>query len=79
MGIATDVAIGNGESVLLPTEFTRDTLTLNYNGDWDSSSVEAAIFSNVSTLERNELGKGRGGATYLQPGEATDNGFHILA
>lgn len=79
MGIATDVAIGNGESVLLPTEFTRDTLTLNYNGDWDSSSVEAAIYSNVSTLERNELGKGRGGATYLQTGEATNNGFNILA
>ena len=79
MGIATDVAIGNGESVLLPTEFTRDTLTLNYGGDWNNSSIEVAAFNNVSTLERNELGKGRGGATYLQTGEATNNGVNLLA
>ncbi|HEY7773710.1 MAG TPA: TonB-dependent receptor [Marinagarivorans sp.] len=79
MGIATDLAIGNGESVLLPTEFTRDTFTVNYDGNWGNNNLEVAVFNSVSTLDRDELGKGRNANLFLQTGEASNTGFNILA
>lgn len=56
MGLATDVAIGIALDAPLvwPTEFTRDTLTLNYEGEFGNTFVRASLFDNQSTLERDE-------------------------
>lgn len=59
MGLVTDLTItGNlGGPLLWPTEFTRDTLTLNYDLSWGGhSTLTAALFTNTSTLERDENG-----------------------
>lgn len=78
MGLATDLAIGNGESQLHPTIFTRDTLTLNYDADLHGVIIEAVAFGNISTLERNELGLGRDPNIHVQEGEATNTGVDVL-
>lgn len=57
MGLATDISIGDnlGLPLTYPTEFARDTLTLNYELEWgDSSSLTAAVFGNESELWRDE-------------------------
>ncbi len=59
MGLATDIAIneGLGGPLLWPTEFTRDTFTVNYEAMFkDHTTFDAAIFTNESTLERDESG-----------------------
>jgi len=58
MGLATDLAVSNSIDAPLtwPTEFTRDTLTLNYDGQFGDTSVKLAIYSNESTLARDETG-----------------------
>lgn len=59
MGLATDLAITNSLQVplLWPTEFTRDTVTLSYDGSiGESTEVDASIYNNESELWRNELG-----------------------
>lgn len=78
MGLATDLAIGNGESQLRPTTFTRNTLTLNYDADLHGAIIEAVAFGNISTLERNELGFGRNPAIHMQEGEAKNTGVNVL-
>jgi|GEM_PF-270841 len=78
MGIATDMAIAGGNTVLLPTEFTRDTVTVNYEGDWDNHAVSVAVYNNISTLDRNELGQSRNRAIFSQTGEATNSGVNVL-
>lgn len=56
MGLATDWAIS--ESLGLPltfdTEFTRDTITLNYDVTLGDSEVSVAAFTNESKLWRDE-------------------------
>ncbi|SFD18347.1 TonB-dependent receptor domain-containing protein [Pseudoalteromonas denitrificans] len=59
MGSATDIAITDSLKVPLvwPTEFSRDTLTLNYTLNWsDDSVLKVAVFSNESELYRDESG-----------------------
>ncbi|MCB1755342.1 MAG: TonB-dependent receptor [Gammaproteobacteria bacterium] len=59
MGLATDLAITNnlGIPLLWPTEFTRDTLTLNYDLDWGGHSyLKTAVYGNTSKLKRDESG-----------------------
>lgn len=85
MGLATDLAITNSLKVplLWPTEFTRDTLTLNYELLWgDDSSLDVVAFSNVSELYRDESGYAENPAfaawAGLVTGEATNSGFNII-
>lgn len=56
MGLATDLAIGQSLDAPLvwPTEFTRNTLTLNYDAEFGNTFLKAAIFDNKSHLERDE-------------------------
>jgi hemoglobin/transferrin/lactoferrin receptor protein len=59
MGLVTDLTInaGLGGPLLWPTEFTRDTITVNYDLSWGGhSTLSAAVFTNTSTLERDENG-----------------------
>ncbi len=59
MGLATDLAITNslGIPLLWPTEFSRDTYTLNYEGESRSlGRINATLFHNDSTLNRDESG-----------------------
>lgn len=58
MGLATDIAIsdGTGTPLLWPTEYTRDTLTLNYDGEFGETDIKATAFDNSSRLWRNESG-----------------------
>lgn len=59
MGLATDLAIADalGIPLLWPTEFTRNTLTLNYDLDWGGHSyLKTAVYTNSSNLERDESG-----------------------
>lgn len=83
MGLATDWAIS--ESLGLPltfdTEFTRDTITLNFDVTLGDSEVSVAAFTNESKLWRDESANQ---AIWpedpaLVEGEATNTGFNILA
>jgi len=59
MGLATDLAISNGIStpLLWPTEFGRETITLNYDASFgDNSTIKVAVFNNESELKRDESG-----------------------
>ena len=85
MGLATDLAITNslGIPLLWPTEFTRDTLTLNYDLDWGGHSyLKATAFSNISELWRDESGwadnEAFADSAGIIEGEATNTGFNIL-
>ncbi len=84
MGLATDIAISNslGLPLTFPTEFTRDTLTLNYDLSWgDNSLLKAAIFNNQSTLWRDESAIQAIWPTdpALVEGEANNQGVNALA
>lgn len=84
MGLATDITISNnlGLPLLFDTEFTRDTLTLNYDLDWgDDNVVRAAVFQNESTLWRNETAIQEIWPTDpgIVEGEAKNSGFNVLA
>lgn len=84
MGLATDVAIANNLGVPLtyPTEFTRDTLTLNHDvAVGGHTNIRTAVFRNESTLWRDESGLATwnpAGAT-INEGEAENTGLNILA
>jgi len=84
MGIATDIAIGgalgiDGQPQLYPTQFTRDTLTLNYDATFDSLTIEAVLFSNTSNLERDETYVWQGATVNeANRGEATNQGASVL-
>jgi len=59
MGSATDIAITGALGVPLnwPTEFSRDTVTVNYELNWsDDSVLKLAVFNNQSELYRDESG-----------------------
>lgn len=83
MGLATDLAIATmlGIPLVYPTEFSRDTLTLNYDlRVGDMTALKFALFSNTSTFWRDE----RGLASWRPPfatineGEATNTGLNVL-
>jgi len=86
MGLATDIAIGGalGLPLVWPTEFSRDTLTINYDANWgDSSSVKVALFNNESELQRDETGMAESSwyvdaAGYIT-GTAENTGINVLA
>lgn len=86
MGLATDLAITNSLMIplLWPTEFTRDTLTLNYDLEWGGhSTLKAALFTNKSELERDETGWAQNAlfasSAGIVKGEAENKGFNLLA
>jgi len=56
MGLATDIAIGDSldSPLVWPTQFTRDTLTLNYDVEFSNTMLKVALFNNESTLKRDE-------------------------
>jgi len=58
MGLATDQAIsdGTGTPLTWPTEYLRDTLTLNYDADFGRTTLSASVFNNSSELWRDENG-----------------------
>ncbi len=77
MGLATDLSIANffGLPLTYPTEFTRDTLTLNHEMDWGANStLKTTVFNNVSNLTRDETALGTG----VIEGEATNSGVNML-
>lgn len=84
MGLATSLSIAGFLNIPLtyPTEFTRDTTTLSYEGNYgDSTSVEASLYKNESSFWRDE----RGLVTWRPPlatinqGDADNTGFNLLA
>lgn len=84
MGLATDIAIANSLNVPLvyPTEFTRDTLTLNYDvAIGTHTNVRTSVFRNESTLWRDERGLApwRPALATINEGEAENTGLNILA
>ena len=84
MGLATDIAIGarlgvDGLPQLYPTTFTRDTATLNYDAVFINLTVEAVLFSNRSTLERDETYIWQGALIEeANEGESANTGARIL-
>lgn len=86
MGLATDLAITNslGVPLLWPTEFTRDTLTLNYNANIGEDTVlTASLYDNTSELYRDENGWSQSppfaASAGIVTGEATNTGLNVLA
>lgn len=91
MGLATDLAIAESLDAPLtwPTTFGRDTITLNYDASFDSSTVSASIYDNTSDLERDETAwkdstaviRGRPAADNAGTieGEARIRGANVLA
>lgn len=91
MGLATDLAIVDAldAPLLWPTEFTRDTLTINYDAQIDSTLLKVTLFDNRSTLERDETGYSSSSAIVLGTpvadwaatvtGDADNSGLNILA
>lgn len=83
MGLATTLAIANSLRVPLtyPTEFTRDTTTLNYTGKLSASTtLEAALYQNESTFWRDERGLAswNPGAATINQGDADNTGINIF-
>jgi hemoglobin/transferrin/lactoferrin receptor protein len=78
MGLATDLAIANSLNVPLtyPTEFTRDTTTLSYEGNFSSTTIEASVYANQSQFWRDELAYTR--APAVNQGNADNTGFSLL-
>jgi len=85
MGLATDTAITASLEVplLWPTEFTRDTLTANYDLSWgENSSLKVAVFANESSLNRDESGYAQNPKFETWAGDitgtATNTGMHVI-
>ena len=85
MGLATDLAITNSLQVplLWPTEFNRDTLTLNYELSTGDTFLKAAAYSNTSELWRDETGYAQSPAfaawAAIVTGEAKNTGVNLIA
>lgn len=84
MGLATDLAIAGFLNIPLvyPTEFTRDTITLNYDlSISEHTTLKAAWFENESTLWRDETGLASWNPAFavVVEGEATNSGFNVYA
>ncbi|MGQ7845791.1 TonB-dependent receptor domain-containing protein [Granulosicoccus sp. 3-233] len=85
MGLATDLAITNnlGVPLLWPTEFSRDTFTLNYEGEsMQAGSINATLFHNDSTLQRDESGwadnEAFADSAAQVEGEALNTGVNVI-
>jgi len=83
MGLATDLAIADnlGLPLVYPTEFTRDTLTLNYDLVFGgNASLTATAYRNDSHLWRDEHGVSAvfGGESIIE-GNALNTGVRVLA
>lgn len=84
MGLATDLAITNSLEIplLWPTEFTRDTLTLNYELILDNTLLKASTYTNTSELWRDETGYAQNPAfadyAGIITGEAKNTGANII-
>jgi len=84
MGLATDLAITNSLLVplLWPTEFSRDTLTVNYEISTGNTLLKAAAYSTTSELWRDETGYAQNPdfATWaaVVTGEAQNSGINLL-
>lgn len=85
MGLATDLAIGDGlgTPLLWPTKFSRDTFTLGYDLSFgESSQLKATLFSNTSELWRDENGWSEAGwddYAGIITGEAKNTGANVIA
>ncbi len=91
MGLATDIAIGDSLDAPLvwPTEFTRDTITLNYSLEFSNTLLKASLFENQSALTRDETAwqsstaivRGNPASDWAATvtGEADNRGLHVLA
>ena len=85
MGLATDLAITNSLAVplLWPTEFTRDTVTLNYELTAGTTYLRAAAYINTSELARDESGWAEnpafGAWAGIISGEAKNSGINLIA
>ncbi|MVF13858.1 TonB-dependent receptor plug domain-containing protein [Ketobacter sp. MCCC 1A13808] len=87
MGLSTDLAIAVGLNTPLefPTEYTRDTLTLNYDVEvGESTFFETTVFQNTSEFWRDESGLSQSTAGFIAAsaaitqGEADNTGIKIL-
>lgn len=83
MGLATGLAIANSLNVPLtyPTEFTRDTTTLSYEGNFSSTTLEASLYKNESQFWRDERGfiNSFPEDAVIVQGNADNTGFNLLA
>lgn len=85
MGLATDLAITNSLEIplLWPTEFSRDTVTLNYELSAGSTFLKAAVYSNTSELWRDETGYSQNpsfaASAGIVTGEARNTGVNLIA
>lgn len=84
MGLATDLVIAESLEIplLYPTEFTRDTATLNYELDVGThTTIRATAYENESTFWRDERGllSWRPPFAVIAEGTATNTGFNLLA
>lgn len=91
MGLATDLSIGDAldTPLLWPTEFTRDTLTLNYDVTFGQTQLTLALYDNHSALKRDETGfrsstalvRGQAVSDWAAQidGEADNRGLNALA
>lgn len=91
MGLATDLAIGTSldSPLTWPTEFSRDTITLNYEGEIGNTELRLTLFDNKSELSRDEsawqhstaIVRGRpitGWAGHIE-GNADNKGLNLIA
>ncbi|RLT97024.1 MAG: TonB-dependent receptor [Ketobacter sp.] len=88
MGLATDIAIADGTNTPLtyPTEFTRDTLTLNHEVELGNQTwVKTALYQNTSEFWRDETGLSQAlqpflrAAAGIKEATAENTGLNILA
>lgn len=85
MGLATDIAATQALKLplLWPTEFTRDTLTFNYDVTWGESTLKATAYTNTSELWRDQTGWAQNerfaNRAAIVTGEAKNSGLNVLA
>lgn len=87
MGLATDISIADGTNTPLtyPTEYTRDTLTLNYDGQVGATSIKTSLYDNSSTLWRDETANAESTNPFIQAGAgiieggADNYGVNVIA
>lgn len=88
MGLATDLAIANGTNAPLtyPTEFTRDTITLNHDVEIGTSTrIKTSLYQNTSEFWRDENGLSQStnprmsAAAGIYEAEAENTGLNVLA
>lgn len=83
MGLTTDLVIADSLEAPLtyPTEFNRETATLNYEGELaQSTSVRGSIYRSVSTFWRDERGLAswRPDLATINEGEAINRGARLI-